>query len=261
MQQQLIDGQQSGIWCVSAKGSIWLPDGNLPQGLAATYQLTGHKAQHLGQWQGQDVWLICHSMPADMCSPKLLLSVVDMGLFQFVAKAVQLANFYRSHRFCGYCGHKMHWSKTEWCCLCRHCRERYYPQIAPSIIVAIRREDKILLANHVNHGNNIYTTLAGFVEVGETLEQAVHREVFEESNIRIKNLRYVASQPWPFPHSLMVGYLADYDEGEINIDPAELRDANWFRYDALPQLPAYYTIARRLIEDTIALCSAEYEEE
>lgn len=183
----------------------------------------------------------------------------DVGLFQLAGRGVQLAEFYRSHKFCGYCGHLMHPSKTEWAMLCTHCRERYYPQIAPCIIVAIRREDSILLAQHVRHRNGVHTVLAGFVEVGETLEQAVAREVMEESGIKIKNLRYITSQPWPFPMSLMTAFMAEYDSGEIVIDPKELLEANWYRYDDLPLLPPPGTVARRLIEDTVAMCRAEYE--
>jgi len=174
---------------------------------------------------------------------------------------VQLAEFYRSHKFCGYCGHEMQVSKTEWAALCGHCRERYYPQIAPCIIVAIRRGDEILLAQHVRHRNGIHTVLAGFVEVGETLEETVAREVMEESNVRVKNVRYVSSQPWPFPNSLMMAFMADYDSGDIRHDPKELLNAGWYRYDALPMLPPPGTIARRLIEDTVALCRAASDED
>ncbi len=129
----------------------------------------------------------------------------------------------------------------------------------PCIIVAIRREDSILLARHVRHRNGVHTVLAGFVEVGETLEQAVAREVMEESGIKVKNLRYITSQPWPFPQSLMTAFMAEYDSGEIVIDPKELLEANWYRYDDLPLLPPPGTVARRLIEDTVAMCRAEYD--
>lgn len=145
--------------------------------------------------------------------------------------------------------------------MCPNCRQRYYPQIAPCIIVAIRRGDEILLAQHKRHRNGIHTVLAGFVEVGETLEQAAAREIMEESRVQIKNLRYVASQPWPFPHSLMVAFMADYAGGELQHDPKELLNAGWYRYDNLPQLPPAGTVARRLIEDTVALCREDTEGE
>lgn len=263
MQKSVIKNDDVGIWCVCNGGKVWLPAGELPQGRADDFCLAGLTGQKIGHWQKQDVWLIQHeSVDSDLYSVRFLLSKVDMLLFQLVGKAVQLTEFYRSHRFCGYCGQTMHWSTHEWCCLCKYCNNRYYPQIAPSIIVAVRKDDKILLANHVNHRNNIYTVLAGFVDVGETLEQAVIREVYEESHIHIKNIKYVASQPWPFPHSLMMAYTAEYDSGEIMIDKNELTDANWFHFDQLPlSLPEYQTIARRLIEDMVAFCRAHYGNE
>ncbi len=243
----------NGWWVVSQYNKLWLPGGELPHGNSAEFSLAGMRGQAIGEWQGETVWLIDDSRPEEMASLRQLLNQ-DSGLFRMAGRGVQLAEFYRSHRYCGYCGKEMHRSRTEFACLCSHCKERYYPQIAPCIIVVIRRDDQLLLAQHVRHRNGIYTALAGFTEVGETLEQTVAREVMEESNIRIKNLRYVASQPWPFPQSLMMAFLADYDSGEINIDPKELIDAGWYHYDALPLLPPPGTIARRLIEDTVALC-------
>lgn len=247
-----------GWWIVSHDQKIWLPEGDLPHGSAETYGLVGAVVAQIGEWLGEPVWLINQDRPRDMGSIRQIMDY-DPGLFQLAGRGVQLAEFYRSHRYCGYCGHEMHPSKTEWAVLCSHCRERYYPQIAPCIIVAIRRDDKILLAQHTRHRNGVYTVLAGFAEVGETLEQTVAREVMEESSIRVKNLRYVASQPWPFPQSLMMAFTADYESGEINIDRKELLDAGWYRYDQLPLLPGSGTIARRLIEDTVARCRADDE--
>lgn len=255
-----ITEQHNGWWVISHEGKLWLPEGALPFGSAAQFSLTGKTARQIGEWQGEAAWLVRQPMPNHMVSARQLLDQ-DRALFQLVGRGVQLAEFYRSHKFCGYCGHEMQVSKTEWAALCGHCRERYYPQIAPCIIVAIRRGDEILLAQHVRHRNGIHTVLAGFVEVGETLEETVAREVMEESNVRVKNVRYVSSQPWPFPNSLMMAFMADYDSGEIRHDPKELLNAGWYRYDALPMLPPPGTIARRLIEDTVALCRAASDED
>ncbi|STM48511.1 NADH pyrophosphatase [Escherichia coli] len=222
------------------------------------FRSCGQRALQIGEWQGEPVWLVQQQRRHDMGSVRQVIDL-DVGLFQLAGRGVQLAEFYRSHKYCGYCGHEMYPSKTEWAMLCSHCRERYYPQIAPCIIVAIRRDDSILLAQHTRHRNGVHTVLAGFVEVGETLEQAVAREVMEESGIKVKNLRYVTSQPWPFPQSLMTAFMAEYDSGDIVIDPKELLEANWYRYDDLPLLPPPGTVARRLIEDTVAMCRAEYE--
>ncbi|SLM61421.1 MULTISPECIES: NAD(+) diphosphatase [Dickeya] len=248
-----LKGDEQGWWVVYHQHQIWLPQGELPQGTAAQWQLQQCSACQVGEWQGEPVWLVLQDRAREMGSVRQLLSQ-DAGLFQLAGRAVQLAEFYRSHRFCGYCGQTMTTSTTELACLCPQCKERYYPQIAPCVIVAIRHHDKILLAQHLRHKGNMYTVLAGFVEVGETLEQAAMREVMEESQIRIKNLRYVCSQPWPFPHSLMTAFMADYDGGELKHDPSELRAAGWFRYDSLPELPPPGTVARRLIEDTVVLC-------
>ena len=255
---RIIEKLDHGWWVVSHEQKLWLPNGELPYGEAANFDLVGQRALQIGEWQGEPVWLVQLQRRHDMGSVRQVIDL-DVGLFQLAGRGVQLAEFYRSHKYCGYCGHEMYPSKTEWAMLCSHCRERYYPQIAPCIIVAIRRDDSILLAQHTRHRHGVHTVLAGFVEVGETLEQAVAREVMEESGIKVKNLRYVTSQPWPFPQSLMTAFMAEYDSGEIVIDPKELLEANWYRYDDLPLLPPPGTVARRLIEDTVAMCRAEYE--
>ncbi|ATI64044.1 NAD(+) diphosphatase [Edwardsiella tarda] len=255
---QQIGEADNGWWVVSDQGRIWLPQGELPCGSAARWGLAGQMAYRIGEWQGMAVWLVRQQRNGEMTTVRQLIDA-DRGLFQLAGRGVQLAEFFQSHRFCGYCGQPMQASQHEWACLCAHCQQRYYPQIAPCIIVAIRRDDHILLARHNRHRNGIYTVLAGFVEVGETLEQAAAREIMEESNLQIRNLRYVASQPWPFPHSLMMAFLADYAAGELRHDPKELQEAGWYRYDRLPQLPPAGTVARRLIEDTVALCRAQHE--
>ncbi|OCG07510.1 NADH pyrophosphatase [Gilliamella sp. wkB178] len=259
-QQFYLTGNERGYWFVSKNGRLWLPNGQVPLGSADEFGFSNQLAQSIGEWNGQTSWLICKEMTNSMSSIRPLLNGDDLSLFNMAGRAVQLAEFYRSHKYCGYCGHEMYISKTEWCCMCDSCHQRYYPQISPSIIVAIRHKNKILLAKHVRHNqDNLYTVLAGFTEIGETMEMAVEREVFEESKIKIKNIRYIASQPWPFPNSLMMAYLADYASGDIVIDKSELVEANWYHYTELPKIPEYGTVARRLIEDTIVLCR-EYDE-
>lgn len=261
IQQQFnLTGSEQGYWFISQNGQLWLPNGDVPLGSAREFGFTNLLAQQIGEWNGQTAWLICKEMKNSMNTVRSLLDDGDQSLFHMAGRAVQLSEFYRSHKYCGYCGHEMYISKTEWCCMCDHCKQRYYPQISPSIIVAIRHKNKILLAKHVRHNHdNLYTVLAGFTEIGETMEMTVEREVFEESKIKIKNVRYITSQPWPFPNSLMMAYLADYESGDISVDKNELVEAGWYHYTELPKIPDYGTVARRLIEDTIALCR-EYDE-
>ncbi len=248
--------EQEGWWVCSEGRDLWLPQGQLPYGKAEELGLDAERARKIGEYQGRPCWLICQQQPTEMENVRRLLGI-NKQLFQLAGRGIQLAEFYRSHRWCGYCGATMNRSEKEFACLCDYCGERYYPQIAPCIIIAIRKGRKILLAQHQRHKQPIFTVLAGFVEAGETLEECAHREVMEESGITIKNLRYVASQPWPFPHSLMCAFTAEYDSGEIDIDPKELKSADWFDVSQLPKIPEIGTIARRLIEDTIVLCREE----
>lgn len=171
--------------------------------------------------------------------------------FQHVAQAWQYAVFLRTHQFCGRCGSRMDRVSWEMAMHCHTCQHRCYPRVSPCIIVAIRHGNKILLAQGERQKESgFFSILAGFVESGETLEEAVHREVFEEVGVKVKNVEYFNSQPWPFPHSLMVGYLAEYDSGDIVVDGKEIIQADWFDIDNLPVVPPKFSIAGRLIEET-----------
>lgn len=163
-------------------------------------------------------------------------------------RANQIVTWSRNHRFCGSCGTPTQDKEDERAILCPACGLISYPRISPAIIVAVVKEKSLLLARAKNFKLPFYSVLAGFVEPGETLEQAVKREVREEVGIGVKNVRYFGSQPWPFPDSLMVGFTADYQEGEIRIDPAEIKDAGWFEAGSLPQIPPRISIARQLID-------------
>lgn len=180
-------------------------------------------------------------------------ALVSMSTLDFnqIAQAWQFALFLRTHQFCGRCGDRMDRVQWEMAMHCNTCHHRCYPRVSPCIIVAIRHNDRILLAQGGRQKEaGYFSTLAGFVESSETLEQAVHREVFEEVGVSIKNLEYFDSQPWPFPHSLMCAYLAEYDEGEIKVDGKEILHADFFDIDNLPAVPPSYSIAGRLIAET-----------
>jgi NAD+ diphosphatase len=179
-------------------------------------------------------------------------------LFLAIARAWQWILFRRTHRYCGKCGRGMQQVEWEMAMHCHACHHRCYPRVSPCIIVAIRQQDKILLAQgKTQKERKMFSILAGFVESGESLEQAVHREVFEEVGIKIKNLEYFGSQPWPFPHSLMMGFLADHDSGDIQVDGNEILEAYWFDIDKLPFVPPNMSIAGKLIEETVHRISTQ----
>ncbi len=179
-----------------------------------------------------------------------LFSQVPDELYALIGYASQILIWRENHRFCSRCGAKAVPSETERAMVCPECRLRNYPRISPSMIVAVTRGDELLMARGHHFPEGLYSVLAGFVEPGETLEQCVEREVMEETGIEVENIQYHSSQPWPFPHSLMVGFTADYAGGELNIDPTEIEDAGWYTADRLPdRIPSESTIARALIND------------
>ena len=171
-------------------------------------------------------------------------------------RAVQIAEWARTHRFCGRCGTPTELSATDRSMKCPACGLMAYPRLAPAMITLVTRgegdEQEALLARGVQFRAPMYSCLAGFVEPGESLEQAVVREVREEVGIEVGNVRYWGSQPWPFPHSLMIGFQAEWVSGDIVCDPAEILDAQWYRRDSLPNIPPRISIARKLIDAWLA---------
>ena len=173
-------------------------------------------------------------------------------LFSVSGRAYQIADWHRGHQYCGRCGTKNSLQEGERCLVCPSCGQLHYPRVSPAIMVMIQKAAEFLLARSPHFIPGMYSALAGFSEPGETLEETVHREVYEEVGIRVKNIRYFASQPWPFPHSLMIAFHADYASGKINIDPDEIEDANWFNVHNLPErLPGLISISRKLIDATL----------
>jgi len=177
-----------------------------------------------------------------------LFGLVKDEDFWMAGKAIQIVNWDRTHRYCGQCGHTTEIKSEQFAKVCPQCGLINYPRISPAIIVAITKGDEILLAKNARSTLGFYSVLAGFVEPGETLEECVKREVKEEVGIDVKNISYFGSQPWPFPNSLMIGFTAEYDKGEILVDKNELSDAKWFKANNLPQIPSSISISRRLID-------------
>jgi NAD+ diphosphatase len=211
------------------------------------------RAHYLGQNAGQD----CFALASGSLQPEPPWSVeglrglyarLDEVLFGVAGRALQIVHFAEVHRFCGRCGTPTVRDPVERCVRCPKCELTAYPRISPAIIVLVRRGAEALLAHSGRVSTGFYSTLAGFVEPGESLEETLRREVREEVGIEISDLRYFGSQPWPFPHSLMVGFVAQHAGGEIVVDGDEIKDARWFRADELPLVPPKLSIARKLID-------------
>lgn len=173
-------------------------------------------------------------------------------LWRMAGRASEIVEWERAHRFCGRCG-----GRTEACGealarRCTNCGSLHYPRLQPAVLVCVADGDRLLLARSPHFPARMYSTLAGFVEPGESLEEAAAREVREEVGIGIGGLRYFGSQPWPFPSSLMVAFTAEYAGGELRPDPAEIEDVAWFTVDALPPVPPAMSLARAMIDAFVA---------
>lgn len=177
------------------------------------------------------------------------LNDVDLSI---AMRAIQLLEWDRTHRYCGACGGPTELLPGERARRCSGCSLATYPRIAPAMMVMVTWGRKMLLGRGLHFPAGRYSALAGFVEAGETIEQAVVREVREEVGLEIRDLRYFGSQSWPFPHSLMIAFRAEWASGDIRVDPNELADAQWFEPEALPNIPPRLSIARALIDATLA---------
>lgn len=251
---------QRGTWLIFRERSLLvslahtLPAACLPAELGAAPL----RVQYLGLLDGEP----CFSAevgndaqpPPEMMFRDLraLYGRVPEELMALSARAVQVMDFDRTHQFCGACGAPTRADEKARARVCTRegCGLSHFPRISPAMIVLVTRADELLLARSPHFPPGVYSTLAGFVDPGESVEQAVHREVFEEVGIAIKNLRYVQSQAWPFPNSLMLGFHAEYAGGELRLDESEIEDAGFFAVDALPKLfPGRVAIGNQLIDE------------
>jgi len=237
-------------------GGLGLPHCNTPKDLG----MMPTRTQYLGVLGKEH----CFSAeaPADAMAPqgclwqglRKLYGGFDEARFALAGRALQIVEWDRTHQYCGACGGRTVTRTSERARECPACGEVTYPRLAPAVMGLVRRQGELLLARATRFPEGMYSALAGFVEPGESLEQCLEREIGEEVGIRVANVRYFASQPWPFPHSLMIAFFADYEGGEIQVDGAEISDARWFdvrKSENLPRLPARISIARKLIDAAI----------
>ena len=181
-----------------------------------------------------------------------LLGRIPDSLFTVCSRSIQLSEWYKNNQFCGACGSKMQRHNSERAMFCTCNNLLIYPKISPCIIVLVTKGEELLLAHNKNFPGAFYSTLAGFIEAGESAESAIHREIYEEVKIKVKNIQYYGSQSWPFPSQLMLGYHAEYLEGDITPDGEEIDSADWFNYKKLPQVPTgNISISGQLIESYI----------
>ena len=178
-----------------------------------------------------------------------LYTKIGRDMFTVAGRALHICRWHESWKFGPSGGAPMEDSKTERAKVCTKCGHIDYPVLSPAVITAVSKGDKLLLAHNVRFADGRYSIIAGFVESGESAEDAIRREIMEEVGIKVKNIRYFGSQCWPFPNSFMLGFTAEYESGEIRPDGVEIDKADWFSEDQFPNLPSFASISRALIED------------
>lgn len=220
------------------------PEGNVTQ------------SHYLGDVAGKHCYAVEVSEGEGFAGLRSLFGKTDNFMFSLAGRAVQVLDWYRSHQYCGQCGAKTEIHAKDRATECRACKAFYYPRLSPSIITLVHRGEEVLLARNHRFPDGMYSTLAGFVEPGESIEETLRREVLEEVGVRVGAMEYMGSQPWPFPNSLMLGFLADYESGELVLQEEEIADAKWFHYQSLPYLPGPVAISRWLIDAHLARLSS-----
>lgn len=188
----------------------------------------------------------------ELVNLRQIVNLFSPDLVEKIIFAQQMLHYQSTHNYCAKCGSQTALAPSGKWLHCVSCQREIYPHITPAMIVAVTKGDKLLLAQTKHFAPDVWSVLAGFCEVGESAEQTVAREVFEEVGIRVKNIRYFGSQYWPFPNSLMLAFTAEYDSGEIVLQADEIRAAGFYSADKLPGRPSSkYSIANQLIDDFI----------
>ncbi|WFN33950.1 NAD(+) diphosphatase [Methanogenium sp. S4BF] len=252
-------------WVLVTGGEVLCPEGGSPLLSALPTGIGPAGAIPLGTLNGNTISALSTQMTPDGLSPVSLRDLyfrVDEETLAIGGRAVQLVHFDETSRFCGACGEPAYWKEDELAKVCPRCGGIVYPRLSPAVIVLVRQGREILFVRPPRSPPGRYSLIAGFVEPGETLEHAVMREVAEEAGVSVRNLRYIGSQPWPFPHSLMIGFFAEYAGGGIRPDGVETVDVRWFSPENLPYLPGRMSITDILVEQHLRDDgSAEYAAE
>lgn len=201
-----------------------------------------------------DVWAVARKgaeLPADYeYVPRRDLPVkFGQGYFDRCTVAYQVMNIRLEHQFCGVCGARMEEHEHDRAMICPECGSAAYHAASPAVIVAVTKGDKLLLGHNARFRNGMYSVLAGFIEPGESAEDTIRREIWEEARVRVKNIRYFTSQMWPFPNSLMLAYKAEWESGDPEPGDGELDDVRWFSRDEVPRIPGGISVSRKLIDD------------
>jgi len=247
----------AGGWLLLRGLDLLLPADSalvLPKGAESPLAGNGEPL-YFGLWQGEPCRIVAVAKETEtpegwvahnLMAPEPQLPI---ELLSLAALARQLLQWQENSRYCSRCGGEQHFLPGEWGKKCSGCGALHFPHIHPCIIVIVRRPGELLLTRKAEWPPGRYGLVAGFVDLGECLEETVAREVLEETGVRVQNVRYIGSQGWPFPSQLMAGFVADYAGGEVQVEEKELEDARWFPLDALPTLPPKRSIARYLLDN------------
>jgi len=254
--------EEPALWFAFKRSEILVLNGSGQPELPCCMDLSEHglaaeRSQYLGLYGGKHCYAVvvseAHALPDGWSTLGLrdLFGLVDTTLAALSGRAYQILEWDRNHRYCSRSGTPTAPRSDERSRVCPACKLTTYPPVTPAIMILITHGRKLLLARKAAFPAGRFSALAGFVEPGETLEDTVIRETREEVGVEVKNIRYFGSQPWPFPHSLMIAFTAEYAGGELRPDGVEIEEAGWFEPEDLPKLPGTISISRRLI-DTVA---------
>jgi NAD+ diphosphatase len=249
---------EPGYWVIIQGNNIFLQPGNssptLPFGELPDWIETPELPLTIGEWQGRPLRIFAADNECPVRHPFIaealnaVIQTIDNATLGIGGLARQILHWEQQSSFCAVCGGKTLPFSREWGRQCSDCNAKQFPRISPCAIVLVRRDDDVLLVRNAQWPSGRYSLAAGFLGLGESLEECAAREVKEETGVDIANITYVGSQSWPFPSQIMVGFVAQYAGGDLNVDYTELEDARWFPISQLPTLPPTRSIARRIID-------------